>query len=113
MPIAAEAVPGLLHVSLFLFFVGLGDSTLNINTTIGVTTTVPIGICGLLYIFTTLAPVIYPQSPYQTSFSAAIWYAIQKLHGRIYKDRDGESKSVSTNMAQGQLQLSMVVGQHD
>ena len=107
MPIAAEAVPGLLHVSLFLFFVGLADSTLNINTTIGVTTTVPIGICGSLYIFTTLAPVIYPQSPYQTSFSGAIWYAIQKLHGRIFKDRDGKSKSVSTNMAQGQLQLSM------
>ena len=107
LPIAAEAVPGLLHVSLFLFFVGLADSTLNINTTIGVTTTVPTGICGLLYIFTTLAPVIYPQSPYQTSFSGAIWYAIQKLHGRIFQDRDGKSKSVSTNMAQGQLQLSM------
>ena len=28
MPIAAEAVPGLLHVSLFLFFAGLADSTL-------------------------------------------------------------------------------------
>ncbi|KAF8486852.1 hypothetical protein DFH94DRAFT_621036, partial [Russula ochroleuca] len=54
MPIAAEAVPGLLHVSLFLFFVGLGDSTLNINTTIGLTTTIPIGLCGLLYIFITL-----------------------------------------------------------
>jgi hypothetical protein len=107
MPIAAEAVPGLLHVSLFLFFAGLADSTLNINTTIGVSTTVPIGICGLLYIFTTLAPVIYPQSPYQTSFSGVIWYAVQKLRGRRFKDRDGESKSVSTNMAQGQMQLSM------
>jgi hypothetical protein len=107
MPIAAEAVPGLLHVSLFLFFVGLGDSTLNINTTIGLTTTIPIGLCGLLYIFITLAPVIYPQSPYQTSFSGAIWYAIQKLRGRIFKDRNGESKSVNTNMAQGQMELSM------
>ena len=107
MPIAAEAVPGLLHVSLFLFFAGLADTTLNINTAIGVSTTVPIGICGLLYIFTTLAPVIYPQSPYQTSFSGVIWYAVQKLRGRRFKDRDGESKSVSTNMAQGQMQLSM------
>ncbi|KAF8486864.1 hypothetical protein DFH94DRAFT_687333 [Russula ochroleuca] len=107
MPIAAEAVPALLHVSLFLFFVGLVDSTLNINTTIGLTTIVPIGLCGLLYIFTTFAPVIYPQSPYQTSFSGAIWYAIQKSRGRIFKDRDGGSKSVSTNMAVGQMQLSM------
>ena len=107
MPIAAEAVPALLHVSLLLFFVGLGDSTMNINTTIGLTTTIPIGLCGLLYTFTTLAPVIYPQSPYQTSFSGAIWYAIQKSGGRIFKDRDGGSKSVSTNMARGQMELSM------
>jgi hypothetical protein len=106
MPIAAEAVPGLLHVSLFLFFVGLADSTLNINTTIGVFTTVPIGICGLLYVFTTLAPVIYPQSPYQTSFSGVIWYAVQKLRDRRFKDRGGELKSVSTNISQGQMQLS-------
>ena len=107
MPIAAEAVPGLLHVSLFLFFAGLADSTLNINTTIGLSTTIPIGICGLLYLFITLAPVLYPQSPYQTSYSGVIWYAVQKLRGRRYKDRDGNLKSVSTNMAQGQMQLSM------
>ena len=107
MPVVAEAVPGLLHVSLFLFLAGLADYTLHINTTIGLSTTVPIGICGLLYIFITLAPVIYPQSPYQTSYSGVIWYAVQKLRGRRYKDRDGELKSVSTNMAQGQMQLSM------
>ena len=107
MPIAAEAVPGLLHISLFLFFAGLADSTMNVNTTIGLVTTVPIGICGLLYIFITFAPVIYSQSPYQTSFSGVIWYTVQKLHDWRPKDRDGESSFVSTNMAQGQMQLSM------
>ncbi|KAH9958709.1 hypothetical protein BC827DRAFT_1135838, partial [Russula dissimulans] len=65
MPVVAEAVPGLLHVSLFLFFVGLGDFVLNINATVGLSTIVPIGICGLLYIIAIFAPVIYPQSPYQ------------------------------------------------
>jgi hypothetical protein len=107
MPTAADAVPGLLHVSLFLFFVGLADDTLNINTTVGLNTTVPIGVCGLLYIFTTFAPVIYPQSPYQNSFSVLIWYVNQKLRGRIFKDWDGKSKSVSINLAKGQMQLSM------
>ena len=106
MPIAANAVPVLLHVSLFLFFAGLADSTLDINTTIGLSTTVPIGICGLLYIFITLVPVIYPQSPYQTSFSGVIWYALQKFNMRSFKDRDGKSKSVSPNMTLGQMQLS-------
>jgi hypothetical protein len=77
--------------------------------TVGFITTVPIGISGLIYIFTTFAPVIYPQSPYQNSFSGLIWYLAQKLHGRTYKDRNfaGVMKPVSSNMAQGQLELAM------
>ena len=55
MPIVADAVPGLLHVSLFLFFVGLSDSVLNINTAVGISTTIPIAISGFLYVFTTFA----------------------------------------------------------
>jgi hypothetical protein len=107
MPVIAEAVPGLLHVSLSLFFVGLGDFVLNTNTTVSLSTIIPIGICGLFYIFTTFAPAIYPQSPYQNAFSGLIWYLVQTLRGRSYKDRDGNSKSVSANMTQGQMQLAM------
>ena len=109
MPIVAEAVPGFLHISLFLFFAGLGDSLLNINTKVALSTIVPIGVSGLLYIFTTFAPIIYPQSPYQNSFSGIFWYLFQKLRGRRFRDRrsDGEMKSVDTNMAQGQMQLAM------
>ncbi len=107
MPSAAEVVPSLLHVSLFLFFVGLADYTLKINMTIGLSTTIPVGICGSLYILTTFAPVFHPQSPYQNSFSAGIWYAMQTAHCRIFKDRDGKSEIVSANLAQGQMQLSM------
>ncbi|KAI9455888.1 hypothetical protein F5148DRAFT_1002173, partial [Russula earlei] len=109
MPVVAEAVPGFLHVSLFLFFAGLCEFVLNLNMTVGLSTTVPIGVCGLLYVFTTFAPLIYPQSPYRNSFSGLIWYLIQTFHGRKYRDRDskGELKSVSSNMAQGQMQLAM------
>jgi hypothetical protein len=109
MPRVAEAVPGFLHISLFLFFAGLGDSLLNINTKVALSTIVPISICGLLYIFMTFAPIIYPQSPYHNSFSGVFWYLFQKLHGRRFKDHgsDGEIKSVSTNMAQGRMQLAM------
>ena len=109
MPIVAEAVPGLLHIALFLFFAGLGDLVLGINAAVGLITAIPIGIIGLLYIFTMVAPVIYPQSPYQNSFSGLIWYIFQRLHGRTYKDRgsNGASKPVSTNMSEGQMQLAM------
>ncbi|KAI0251660.1 hypothetical protein BJV78DRAFT_1125927, partial [Lactifluus subvellereus] len=69
MPMVAEAVPGLVHVSLFLFLIGLGDSLLNINTTVGLSTTIPIGISGLFYVFMMFAPIIYPKSPYRNSFS--------------------------------------------
>jgi hypothetical protein len=109
MPVVAESVPCFLHVSLFLFFVGLGDFVTNINTTVGLSTTIPIGINGLMYIFTIFAPVIYPQSPYQNLFSGLVWYIIQKskLFARRFRDRNGESKFVSTNMTQGQMQLAM------
>jgi len=109
MLIMADSVPALLHLSLFLFFLGLGDSLLNLNTTVGITTIIPTTLCGLFYIFTTFAPVIYPQSPYQNSFSALIWYLGQKMHARRYVDRasGGARKLVSPNMAQGQMQLAM------
>jgi hypothetical protein len=47
----AEQVPRLIHVSLFLFFWGLGDSMLNTNTPIGATTIVLICICGSFYLY--------------------------------------------------------------
>jgi Family of unknown function (DUF6535) len=35
MPLVAETVPGFIHVALFLFFAGLCDLVLNINTGVG------------------------------------------------------------------------------
>ena len=109
MPMVAEVVPGFLHISLFLFFAGLGDSLLKINTKVALGTIVPISVSSLLYIFTIFAPIIYLQSPYQNSFSGIFWYLFQKSRGRRFKDRgsDGEMKSVSTNMAQGRMQVAM------
>ena len=109
MPRVAEAVPGFLHVSLFLFFAGLGDSLLNINTKVALSTIIPIGISSLLYIFMTFVPIINPQSPYQNSFSGITWYLFQKFRGRRFRERgpDGGMKPVSANMAQGQMQLAM------
>ncbi|KAH8984566.1 hypothetical protein EDB86DRAFT_143572 [Lactarius hatsudake] len=109
MPVVAESVPGLVHVSLFLFFLGLGDSLLNVNTTVGVTTVVPITICTFLYVFSMFAPVIKPQAPFRNPFSGLIWYLRQKLRPRSYLDRasGGTVKPVSSNISQGQMQLAM------
>ena len=109
MPRVARSVPGLVHVSLFLFFLGLGDTLLALNTTVSVTTIVPITICSTLYVLSMFAPVINPQSPFRNPFSGLIWYLKQKMHPRSYLDREdgGSLKAVSANMFEGQLQLAM------
>jgi hypothetical protein len=112
MPRVARSVPGLVHVSLFLFFVGLGDSLLSVYTTVGITTIIPISICGFMYIFSMFAPVINPQSPFRNPFSSLIWYLKQKVHPRRYFDRasGGSLKAVSSNLSEGQMQLAMEEG---
>jgi hypothetical protein len=109
MPLVAKSVPSLLHVSLFLFFVGLGDLLFAVNTTVGISTIVPIAICGLLYVFSMFAPIIKPQSPFRNPFSGLIWYLKQKVHPRRYLDRasGGSLKAVSSNLSEGQMQLAM------
>ena len=109
MPVVAESVPGIAHVSLFLFLVGLGDSLFAVHTTVGITTIVPITICGLLYVLSTFSPVIKPQSPFRSPFSNLIWLLKQKVHPRSYLDREsgGSLKAVSPNMLEGQIQLAM------
>jgi hypothetical protein len=56
----AESSPGLILLSLFLFFAGLVIDLLKINATVGFSAVIPIGIGVLLYIFTIFAPIIYP-----------------------------------------------------
>ena len=104
---SAEAVPGLIHISLFLFFIGLADFLLSTYPIVGKFTIFPISLCVTLYIFSTVAPIINPQSPYRTSFSRFVWYFVRKLHKRWYKDSSGVPKPLSSNMADGQMQLAM------
>jgi Family of unknown function (DUF6535) len=109
LPAVGNVVPGILQMSLFLYFVGLCDFVLNINTEVGMSTTIPITIASLLYIFTTVAPVIDPQWPYRNSFSALIWYVHKKVSGHPHKDRDPivTSNSMRLDMAEEQIQRAM------
>jgi len=80
LPVVAEAVPALIHVSLILFFWGLGDIILQIDTAVFVAAVVPIAVCVCLYLYCMIAPIWNPQSPYRTPFSIFIWYLIRVLH---------------------------------
>ena len=80
LPMVAEAVPGLIHVSVILFFWGLGDNILQIDKAVFVSTAVPIAVCVCLYFYCVVSPIWNAQSPYGTPFSGIILYLIRKLH---------------------------------
>jgi hypothetical protein len=109
MPVVVDVVPGLIHVSLFLFFLGLADYLFQINIATATTTTIMIVICAGLYLWTVIAPVHDAQSPYQSPLSGIFWYLYQVIRGRTHRDHStgGARKRVSTNMTEGRVQLAM------
>ena len=109
MPVVVEAIPALIHISLFLFFFGLSDYLFNINTATATTTTILITICAALYLWSIIAPVHDAQSPFQSPLSGIFWLLFQVLRGRTHRDHStgGARKRISTNMADGRVQLAM------
>ena len=82
----AKQVPRLIHVSIFLFFVGLSDSMLNTNTTVGVTTIVAVCSCGISCLYVVTTRIKYLQSPYKTLISRPIFFLIQTFQ-QLFGDR--------------------------
>jgi hypothetical protein len=109
MPVVVDAVPALIHISLFLFFIGLADYLFNINTATATPTTIMIAICAGLYLWCIIAPVHDAQSPYQSPLSGIFWKLFQVIRGRTHRDHStgGARKRISTNMTDGRVQLAM------
>ena len=107
MPAIAEAVPGLVHISLFLFLIGLADFLLHTYAIVGRFTVFSISLCAALYIISTVAPVISPECPYRTSFSRFVWYLCRKMHKRCNNRFGIDPRPLSSNMADGRMQLAM------
>ncbi|KAH8993863.1 hypothetical protein EDB86DRAFT_1315867 [Lactarius hatsudake] len=76
LPWAVEALPTLLHVSLFLFFAGISMFLWTLDLTIFKSVVSWIGICTALYGCVTFVPVIRHDSPYDTPLSLPAWYII-------------------------------------
>ncbi|KAI0049017.1 hypothetical protein FA95DRAFT_1557285 [Auriscalpium vulgare] len=109
MNVIVDGIPALIHISLFLFFVGLSDFLFDINYTTAVTTTAMISACGSLYLWSIIAPIVDAQSPYQSPLSGVFWLLFQIVRGRSHMDNStqGERRRVSTNMTEGRVQLAM------
>ena len=87
MQVLADAVPMLMHSSLFLFFWGLGDSTLNLDTTIGVATIIPTVFCGMLYLNDVSARVVDPQSPNHSPIARKVLFWVQSFQQGYFASR--------------------------
>ncbi|KAI0278663.1 hypothetical protein BC826DRAFT_1083682 [Russula brevipes] len=110
MDVVVNLVPALIHISLFLFFIGLADFLFKINIATATTTTMVIVICALGYLFSIVAPVWDAQSPYQSPLSGMFWHLFFRTIGRrTYKGHSptGQQKRISTNMTEGRVQLAM------
>ena len=92
MPMMAEAAPGLIHISVFLFFAGLADAILKINTIVGVTIVVPIIICGFAYLYSVVAPLKDPQSSYRSPFFRLISYILRNRFRRTFEKMEARQE---------------------
>jgi hypothetical protein len=76
---AVEALPTMLHVSLFLFFTGLAVFLWNVNLTVFKLVLSWVGLCTALYGCITFIPVFCHDSPYHTPLSLSAWHIVMGI----------------------------------
>jgi len=69
-----EALPTLLHLSLFLFFAGLLVFLFNIDHTVFSAIAWWVGLCTATYISVTFMPLFRYDSPYYAPLSSSTWF---------------------------------------
>ncbi|KAJ7153319.1 hypothetical protein C8R46DRAFT_961663 [Mycena filopes] len=78
MHTVVEIIPLLLHTSLFFFFAGLVAFLVPVNLAMAALTGVILTVVLGAYLFLTLLPLWYCDSPYRTPLSGACWNIVQK-----------------------------------
>ena len=84
LPWAVEALPTMLHLSLFLFFAGLAVFLWNVNLTIFKFVLSWIGLCTAFYGCITFIPVFRHDCPYRTPLSLPAWHFVTGIPFLIY-----------------------------
>ena len=85
LPWTVDALPTLLHISLFLFFAGLVVFLCNVNLTIFKLVLSWVGLCAALYGCFTCMPIIRHDSPYYTPLSLPAWYLVTGIPFLFYR----------------------------
>jgi Family of unknown function (DUF6535) len=73
LPSSVEALPALLHISLFLFFLGLIIFLFNIHHTVFSVVVWWVGLATAVYIWITVMPIFRHDSPYYAPLSSSVW----------------------------------------
>jgi len=73
MHLAVEMIPMLLHLSAFLFLVGLVIFFYPIHKTIAIVLSISVGLLGVAYLTLTILPCVYRNCPYRTPMSGIFW----------------------------------------
>ena len=85
LPSVFEALPAMLHLSVFLFFAGLVVFLWSFDPTISKLILSWIGGCGALYGYLTLIPIFRHDSPYHTPFSSLAWGIVTGIPYLTYR----------------------------
>ena len=85
LPWAVDALPTLLHISLFLFFAGLVVFLCNVNLTIFKLVLSWVGLCTALYGCITCMPIFRHDSPYYTPLSLPTWHIVTGIPFLVYR----------------------------
>ena len=79
LPWAVETLPALIHLSLFLFFIGLAIFLFNVNHNAFIAVIWWIGLFTTVYVWMTVMPIFRHDSPYYAPLSLTAW----SLHASI------------------------------
>jgi Family of unknown function (DUF6535) len=87
LPWSVEALPAMLHLSLFLFFTGLVIYLFNINHTVFSVVVWWVGVAGGVYGCITLMPIFWLDSPYYSPLSSSVWLFLNFTFSAIRRIR--------------------------
>ncbi|KAI0266245.1 hypothetical protein BC834DRAFT_876215 [Gloeopeniophorella convolvens] len=83
LPSVVEALPGLLHASVFLFFAGLVVFLFETNRTVFAFVLSSVASCVALYACVTILPLVRHDSPYYTPLSNFLWPCILRMRNLV------------------------------
>jgi hypothetical protein len=109
MGMIVKGIPTLLHISLFLFCVGLVVFLFPISKPISYLSLGILVGCSGLYSLATLLPILSGNCPYQTPLSGSLWHILRWLHLLRHHDLD-VSHMGSMTEARQMLAMAFIPG---